>query len=146
MALVIGGYLQYTDIKNSCKTLLLWNLKKKKLVMVRSKIHVSDPWPSWSSCSHVLMTCGFLHKSHTDSGFSLWKHCGKRRKCWKSTFSPFSHNDSSNKERLHYLSHMKLLSANAFNLDKAKIETSWKVLKNWKIERKQKRYLALWLL
>ena len=50
MVLVNGGYLHCTDKK---KFLSERDKKKKKMARVISKTQVSDPGPSWPSCSHL---------------------------------------------------------------------------------------------
>ena len=47
----------------------------------------------------------------------FWKHCGKRRKCWSSAFSPFPTMFSTRpKTNFSFWVTFILLSANAFNL------------------------------
>ena len=76
-----------------------------------------------------------LTLSQTITGFhdpekeAFRKHCGRRRKCWKPAFSPFSTMFSTLLEKNFAIcATSKLSSANAFNLDKGKILSSGKRL------------------
>ena len=53
---------------------------------------------------------------------SFWKHCGKRRKCWKPAFSPFPTMFSTqSKTKIIIWASFILLSANTFNVVTSKI-------------------------
>ena len=53
---------------------------------------------------------------------AFWKHCGKRRKCWKPAFSPFPTMLSTlPKANFKFSVTFILSSANYFNLDQSKI-------------------------
>ena len=67
------------------------------------------------SLYHAILTFNYPE----NKGF--WKHCRKRRKCWKPAFSPFPTMFSTlSKTKIIMSSNSILLSANAFNLDQSK--------------------------
>ena len=70
----------------------------------------------------------FLTHYHTIPTFNdpkeegFGKHCGKRRKCWYTVFSPFATVFSTlSKREIVILAKFNLSSANAFNLALSKL-------------------------